>query len=951
MADSSPFSIAPGRRFGGLFGGMPTQTGTQPADPQAHPAGRPLSAHTAREDNTPPPSQRDHSVRATSTRGTRNRHGSLEQNTDVFGRATERPTTPRRERSENGERQSRERDRDRADWRRAPTSTPAASGDQPFGFGSRLLVVENALKETVGEVRELKQTIDSLVYMKSTVDQLGKLFENIQKAKIDLDVRLDSTFADWNTRLASYEKNSAINLADHVHLAEAAARILKLEEELKKISTNGGPTPVSATTMPTFQISGQFGSPLSDPPAQPDPWQTFMNSRVGSTPTGNAFGATNGPASGVAPPTAAPSVPANPWAPPTATSAPSAVPPTPSSWATAGAGTNMMPWNDRHWTVENKPPKELRTFDGNIQWYDKWRLRIQHHFIATNMFYKNIFDMIESSREPIPFRQLSTASVPLLPNVNWIWMANHIYGFVGKCMNDTMLGRMATLAGGEEFNGFELWRALFVEFRGGSVEMTCNERGFFIDFPKCSKDEDLQNHIVQWKKLQMEHGIGLPDEHLRHMFRGVLPEHVVEELKKLRATGQFATWDLEYNYVYKEIARLNDSRLSKWNLQRLTDAIKPKSSQKMNHVGAEDPPPPPPAPTMADMQANIERMVAAAFQKNDRGRSTDKSPSGSRSGSANSKNSSNKTKYRALPNPKFDGCWCCGEKGHSRGQCKEFKRIRDANGGKVPRDYKGAYEKHMEKSGKTIAAVAVNVEPNDHEETLLWPLIRCPPPLPTSVSNKFSALSDSDGDDDDETDVMKALAQLTSSIQVGPKQTQSQRRKAKKMDMTRILSVAKQIRDGELRLPDIELDSNEEYDCVWALVDSGAGVNCASRKQFPHAESVPAPEVQLTTAGGETLPNRGAMKVTTTSQEGIVRERVFYDAPVDMPIISIAEVSHEGSAGSSTQFRRLDGFIEDNATSEKQHFVKRKGVYFMKIFVKKKRLANEVPFGRPGLLP
>ena len=92
------------------------------------------------------------------------------------------------------------------------------------------------------------------------------------------------------------------------------------------------------------------------------------------------------------------------------------------------------------------------------------------------------------------------------------------------------------------------------------------------------------------------------------------------------------------------------------------------------------------------------------------------------------------------------------------------------------------------------------------------------------------------------------------------------------------------------------------------------------------------------------------MRVTTTSQEGIIRERIFYDAPVDMPIISIAEVSQEGSDGSSTQFRKLDGFIEDNATHEKQHFVKRKGVYFMNIFVRKKK-ANEMDFGRPGLLP
>ena len=190
-----------------------------------------------------------------------------------------------------------------------------------------------------------------------------------------------------------------------------------------------------------------------------------------------------------------------------------------------------MPWNEKHWTVDTKPPKELRTFDGLLQWYDKWRLRIRYHFIATNMFYANIFDMIEGSHNPIPFQYLATASIPLLPHVNWVWLSNQIYGFVGKCMNDTMLGRMLTLAGGEEFDGFELWRALHVEFRGGSVEMTCNERGFFLDFPTCDKIEDLQNHIVQWKQLQVEHGVGLPDEHLRHMFRKIIPEHVVEELK------------------------------------------------------------------------------------------------------------------------------------------------------------------------------------------------------------------------------------------------------------------------------------------------------------------------------------------------------------------------------------------------------------------------------------
>ena len=785
---------------------------------------------------------------------------------------------------------------------------------------------------------------------------------------------------------------------------DMGGRIIKIEEEIQKLTNQKPPQqdPHPGQRPGLFDI----GSPLSEPPPT-DPWSQFRQARQpapgpqgsgmpagsstwsgrpdGGIPTGGqpapgpqgsgmpagSYTWSGRPDGGI--PTGGNTTWANPGptfgSSPHPSASPSQVPPTPSSWATAGAGTNMMPWNEKHWTVDHKPPRELRTFDGDIRFYDKWRLRIRNHFIASNMFYQNIFDLIESNREPITFQALSQTKLEILPNANWIWLANHIFGFVAKCVNDAMLGRLTTMAGGEEFNGFEVWRALHVEHRGGSVEMTCNERGFFIDFPRCDKVEDLQNHIVQWKKLQMEHGVGLPDAHLRHMFRGIIPEHVTDELKKLQS--QFPVWDMEYNYVYKEISRLNDSRLSKWNMQRLTEAIKPKSSQKINHVGSEQrhveqsqDVPPPPIPDMSSMQANLERMVAAAFSKAergrpsavDRGRSTAKNTSsGSRSGSVNS-NSSQKPRYRSLPNPKFDGCWCCGEKGHSRAQCKEFARIRAANGGKIPRDYKGAYEKHVEKLAKSTITAAITNDFSDHDEfehdeTFVWPMLGSPPPPKTSISNKFSALSDSDTDED-ESEIVKALAQLSSNVTVGPKKPQSQSRKAKSgLDMTRIHAVAKKIRDGHLTLPDIKLESNSEYECCWALVDTGAGVNVASKSQFPNAEKVQAPEVQLTTAGGSLLPNQGAMRVVTTSQEGIVRERIFYDAPVDMPIISIAEASKEGNNGSNTLFRKTDGYIEDNATHKRQHFVKRKGVYFVKLFTKKVSADNESDFGRLGHLP
>ena len=57
---------------------------------------------------------------------------------------------------------------------------------------------------------------------------------------------------------------------------------------------------------------------------------------------------------------------------------------------------------------------------------------------------------------------------------------------------------------------------------------------------------------------------------------------------------------------------------------------------------------------------------------------------------------------RAFDNKfRFSGCWHCGSKDHSRKAnpakgikgCPAFEKIKDANGGRPPQGYKGAYEK------------------------------------------------------------------------------------------------------------------------------------------------------------------------------------------------------------------------------------------------------------------
>ena len=53
--------------------------------------------------------------------------------------------------------------------------------------------------------------------------------------------------------------------------------------------------------------------------------------------------------------------------------------------------------------------------------------------------------------------------------------------------------------------------------------------------------------------------------------------------------------------------------------------------------------------------------------------------------------------------------------------------------------------------------------------------------------------------------------------------------------------IARQVKNGEMNLPDLDLDADEDFEYVWALVDSGAGANVARRKHFSNFRDVDAP--------------------------------------------------------------------------------------------------------------
>ena len=923
-----------------------------------------------------------------------NRHGSSEQDLrgedsgSYLNSMTPPATTPRRVSPRRSPRarssartQEQEEDDDYNVRQSARRESRRREPSEPLGFPFRLSACETSIRDLTNEMAAQRLAVSQLVeeikrqsINKTETDKrLNDVFDHVDKKfteSVDMANVRDQRFAEAvETARARLETvNATVNnvsqgLAQRIEQLSMEVEVFKREtvrSEEPPSRPRAPDPPQSWTSQPHAQPESREPPPRSWNPLR-EPTVTQPVQRNPSTFAAH-FGqdesnfGTSGPAG--QPGARAPAAPVfcnigSPLSENHRTApGPYQNPQTAFGQWAPGAGTENQPFDPRAWSADGrKVSKELRTYDGDMAHYDNWRRRIRDHFVGVNTNYSYVFSLIEGEKVPIRWRFLATTRVAELPYMNWEWMATHLWTFTANYLSDVQLNRRGTLVMGEEFNGLELWRALFRENCGGSAQLANLERSHFVDFPRCDKSSDLPVHLGQWTELKNKYGAGLPQEHLIAMFWKILPDEVVADIKRRRDL----VGDLQgqIDFVHGELDTYTDDRLSKWNLSKLQSQLKtrPKNSTGIHAMPTEQSepaaPPPPPMPDMASFNANLERMVNAAVART--GRSTARTPPGSRSGSAGSKSN------RRTPNPSFKGCWCCGSELHTRAKCPKFQAIREANGGKVPKDYVGEYEKSMMKSKNTpVRALGITTghhESGEYPETVkLWPALRSP--LPTPVKNRYSVIGYMDSDDEDESEVVKALAALTSHVSTAgqsQRARKAQQREQRPANFAQLCAIARDVKAGKINLPDVDLDSDNEYTCLWALVDSGAGANVARPDHIPHAVPVSAPSITLSAANGEIMPNTGAHRVRTFHQDGTSVDRTFYQANVDMPILAVAELSQEGPRGTEVRFYKNHGTAIDNASGKRQHFVKRSGVYFVKIYVRKHESnGSESGFIRPA---
>ena len=118
-----------------------------------------------------------------------------------------------------------------------------------------------------------------------------------------------------------------------------------------------------------------------------------------------------------------------------------------------------------------------------------------------------------------------------------------------------------------------------------------------------------------------------------------------------------------------------------------------------------------------------------------------------------------------VPDPKFSGCWHCGKPDCSRSRCPEFKALLAENGGKLPKDYQGKYEKSLGVTAKVVGSLHSADLTTEHAETdvsnMIWQFLsQRAEAEPVQTHNAFNELTVNEDDSDDKQQIVNSLGDV-----------------------------------------------------------------------------------------------------------------------------------------------------------------------------------------------
>lgn len=219
--------------------------------------------------------------------------------------------------------------------------------------------------------------------------------------------------------------------------------------------------------------------------------------------------------------------------------------------------SDLSPWNPRDRVIDKKVSKELGNspFDGDILHYRKWRDNMRDHLLGSNQGYGRILHEIESGTTPLTMEYLAQKNNLRGMFIDMTWITKTLWAFVTSQANNTTRKSIRTLVGGEELNGAELWRMMWIQNECGDEHVEAADFGALHRFPDCTDITVLQQYLGLWVSMAKEHGCDLPDRHLTTLLLNMLPNDAHDDVDKMNLLS--APYMTTANHIMTKSARWN----------------------------------------------------------------------------------------------------------------------------------------------------------------------------------------------------------------------------------------------------------------------------------------------------------------------------------------------------------------------------------------------------------
>ena len=144
------------------------------------------------------------------------------------------------------------------------------------------------------------------------------------------------------------------------------------------------------------------------------------------------------------------------------------------------------------WKINPKGfDKDTPKFDGRPEHYRNWWNRLRDHLTGNHQPWGRLLDLVERARVKLSFQHLSSIN---RVDEGWIdlpWVAKELWCFLGPRLAEGPYSRRTQLAGGEDRNGIELWRKLYMENEGGAEQVALAGLRRLHRFPTCPSQDKL----------------------------------------------------------------------------------------------------------------------------------------------------------------------------------------------------------------------------------------------------------------------------------------------------------------------------------------------------------------------------------------------------------------------------------------------------------------------------